>query len=428
MNNLPRGDLYFSYVSFGILAVAGLTINLAISHLMGAGALGIFNQQFAVYIVSSQLATLGIHFSVLRQTSILSAVTDRYSSLVAGLLTALFLSVCTAIVLYVISPFIGVILASESVGAGLPFVAMALVPFSLNKTILAYLNGLPRIKIFASIQAARYLLIVLFIFYFYRFGEPIEYFSKCFFFTELILLTIGLTMVWQPMKFIQLQKLVSLMKMHLTFGVKAAASGIFLEFNSRVDILILGAFSSDVTVGFYSFASTIAEGYYQLVVVLRNLINPKLAALFHTNSQDSIVALIRHNMKLTYFLMLICYFAGIFGVHLLNRIILKNESDSITLVYSILACGIFISSGFFAIETVFIQAGRPSLYSFYIILLTSINLLGNLILTPIFGLFGAAFATAFAFISGAIIINKLAKKYLSLDLWKNLLSVNRNSL
>ncbi|MBU1306362.1 MAG: hypothetical protein KKF33_12705, partial [Alphaproteobacteria bacterium] len=55
--------------SFVILAASGIVINMIVAYLRGAEALGIFNQAYSVYIIASQIAAFGIHYSVLRSAA-----------------------------------------------------------------------------------------------------------------------------------------------------------------------------------------------------------------------------------------------------------------------------------------------------------------------------------------------------------------------
>ena len=59
-------DLLSNYVALAILGVSGLTINIIIAGQYGAAALGIFNQAYAVYVLASQFAGVGVHHSTLK--------------------------------------------------------------------------------------------------------------------------------------------------------------------------------------------------------------------------------------------------------------------------------------------------------------------------------------------------------------------------
>ena len=54
--------------------------------------------------------------------------------------------------------------------------------------------------------------------------------------------------------------------------------------NTRIDVIMLGFFLDDKSVGIYSFAAFFAEGFLQLIIVIQNNLNPKIALLSGKNS------------------------------------------------------------------------------------------------------------------------------------------------
>ena len=62
-------DIAYSLGSFVVLALSGIVINIVITGLRDAAALGVFNLAYAVYIIASQFAVWGLHYSVLRHTA-----------------------------------------------------------------------------------------------------------------------------------------------------------------------------------------------------------------------------------------------------------------------------------------------------------------------------------------------------------------------
>ena len=95
-------------------------------------------------------------------------------------------------------------------------------------------------------------------------------------------------------------------RVHLVYGTKSAVSGMLLELNSRVDVLMIGYFLDDARVGIYSFASTLAEGVFQLLVVLQNNYNPLIARSLTQGAdapgpaQEEFHAMVRRGKRTTY--------------------------------------------------------------------------------------------------------------------------------
>ena len=54
------------------------------------------------------------------------------------------------------------------------------------------------------------------------------------------------------------------LKRHIQFGARSVLGGVAVELNTRVDVLVLGLFTSEAQVGIYSFAAFFVEGFLQL--------------------------------------------------------------------------------------------------------------------------------------------------------------------
>ena len=88
-------DAIAGFVSIAILGISGLLINVLIAHHYNAAVLGAFNQVFAIYILGSQLGTLGVQFSVLKYSAEYSSQKEELQAL---FLTGLMIVVASSLV------------------------------------------------------------------------------------------------------------------------------------------------------------------------------------------------------------------------------------------------------------------------------------------------------------------------------------------
>ena len=110
-------DISWTIGSFFILAVSGIVINLVIATFEDSSALGVFNQSYAIYIIISQMASFGIHYSVLRYSAYYkNNIIERKKILSTASLIALILGSISAIFLFFLAAGIGNILESNRVG------------------------------------------------------------------------------------------------------------------------------------------------------------------------------------------------------------------------------------------------------------------------------------------------------------------------
>lgn len=411
-------DLMWNYSSLVVLAASGILINVVIAASYGSSALGVFNQVYAVYIMASQFAVGGLHFSSLKYTAEHEGQLELqgrifYSALFMAFIAGMGVSLLT----YWSSDLIAGALNSAEVGKGLLLAAPALAFFSINKVLLATLNGLRWMRAFAIGQALRYLLMIGYVIWAAISEAPVYLLAGSFLFSELLLSILLLIMIsprFLPQHFtIDWEWVVR----HAMFGFKAFFSGVFVEVNSRVDIFMLGFFMNDRVVGLYSFAAMLAEGFYHLLVVVRNILNPMLVQLIAGRKLEELRFLVGKTQRIVYPGMLLVALV-IIGLFLPAIELFPNGDefrDSFP-VLIILTTGFWLIAGFIPFDTILTQAGYPGRQSGMNAFGMSSNLILNAILIPEFGAIGAAIATAGSFILATIYLNVLVHRRLGFTL------------
>lgn len=414
-------DLLFNYVSLAILATSGLAANLVIAHLMGEAALGVFNQAFAIYIACSQLAVGGVHISVLR--SVAQAAGDgasQASSVASGLVLALGLGSVLCAVVILSRRLWGSLLGSPEVIDALLWVGPALLLFSLNKTLLATFNGQQRMRLFAVLQALRYVVLVATLSLVAWYRRPAAELSSSLLFAELAVLLAAAPCLLARLKLRRKDVDKSWLKHHLMFGAKGVLSGVFVELNTRVDVLAIGLFSSDAEVGRYSLAAVFAEGLYQCLIVVRNQMNPVLAKLLAEHDPGKIIRMVRRAWRYLYPGMICTYLAGLglLYVVLTYQLRLAEPRDALA-CYAILGAGVLVVSGFVPFDGILLHSGRPGYHTLFTFLVTATNLLLNLALIPVLGIIGAALATALALAVSVIYLSAMMRWQLGFSYLEN---------
>ncbi|MBT4463236.1 MAG: hypothetical protein HOC60_01005, partial [Rhodospirillaceae bacterium] len=70
-------DTAWNYGAFAVMAASGVILNFFIAVSFGVETLGVFNQIYAVYVISAQFAVMGFHDSAQKHTAELDDDTDR---------------------------------------------------------------------------------------------------------------------------------------------------------------------------------------------------------------------------------------------------------------------------------------------------------------------------------------------------------------
>ena len=94
--------VFSSYFSFGIIALAGILINIFILKFYSSDVLGKFNFFYAIMIIFSQFCVGGIQFSVLRHSSVYADDINEISKIVISALFLLIVYFTIILSLYLI--------------------------------------------------------------------------------------------------------------------------------------------------------------------------------------------------------------------------------------------------------------------------------------------------------------------------------------
>lgn len=389
-------DLVLNFLSLGVVAACGILFNVFISILYDAEALGIINQVFALYIVFAQLGTFGLQFSVQKYISSSRGRQEQLEILNASFFSSIIFAIVASFTFYFLAQTVSDIQESSDLYQSIRYASIGLFFYCLNKVILGCMNGLRHMGIFSLLQSIRSLCLILFLFVLYMYGCGKNSLSLVFTYAELTVFCFGLYfLISNRLLKISLVSFKEI-KRQVIFGIQGMLSGILIEFNSRVDILMLGYFMSDKQVGVYSIASTIAEGFLLVLVVFRNNFNPLLAKLYSRNKLNSLSCFVRSWKNKIYGLMSIFSLILISAFWIFSNLLDNKEWISSYPFFIILVIGTFVCSGYYPFLSLLLQAGFPALFSLVIVAGVLLNVCFNYILIPMYGVCGAAIATSVA--------------------------------
>lgn len=398
------------------MGLSGILLNVLLVAYYGETVLGTFNLTYAVYIVVSQLAVFGIQSSVLKHTS--EWVGD-HAQLSAVLSSALWLTAIIAAltcgVVYLAAPTVGRILGSPSVMEGLLCSVAGLWCFSMNKILLAFINGRHFMRAFAILNLCRYASLPAFLILLFVMNVPPAQLPMVLSLTEGCLLIVLLCF---SLRFFSpgLPVLVWVRK-HLVFGGKAMIGGGVVELNTRVDVLVLGLFTNERTVGTYSFAAMLAEGLDQIPGIFRVNLNPLITRMSVAGRRQELAAMIRDFIhKWTW----PAWGVGVLAVAAFPALtwLLRNNLDwwHAWVVFSILTAGVVWRSGYAVFWELPVQSGHPGWQTalFAAVALTNVAL--NVALVPLWGMLGAALATSCSFLLSIFYLKSVVRKLLCITL------------
>ncbi len=409
--NKLRTGMVWNLVPVVVLGVVGLGLNFAIGRWWGTSALGVFNQVTTAYFVLASIGSIGINLSALRAIAQKPDDTSAVAAIVVGaLLPAIVLAAAVTVLMFAGRHMVGGWLESPVVAEGILYAAPGLACFVINKLLISVVNGLGRMRAFAIYTTLRYAMIGVSLGIAGALDLDAIHLPIIWTITEGTLLIALLVEVGLTVKFSRAAGWRPWVVEHLRFGIRGAGSTLLFELNSRLDIWILGAAMSDSAVGIYSMAASLAEGVSQLTTALQVNVNPTIAADLAANRVADVEALARRSRR--------WFVPGMVGVCALAAAMFPFVIPWITgepafaagaVPFALLMLGLAAASPWMPFNQILLMGGKPGWHTIYMLLSVAANVVLNLLLVPIYGLLGAATATAIAFVFSALLLRRVAR-------------------
>ncbi len=416
LKNLFKNKFFSDSVSlysyFIIFSFCGLLIYLLILYYFGVGTLGIFIQVYTFYIIISQVSSLGLHDSAQRSVSILKYKDKRLqeTNKISVIHAAIINGSLASIVFFLISSKIGIFIGSEQVGIGLKSSSYAVFFFTLNKVLLAILNGDRKIRMFSFFQILRSTSILFFILFICVNQYPSYLLSYSFVFSEFL---ISILIIY-PLR-ISIKSLLIISKnkilYHYKFGIKTFFSSFFSEAFIKIDILCISYFMSDKNVGIYSLAALFFEGILQIPTMFRINANPIIAELLYSKNKDKFIKFLKKVCLSSLVLTSVFVISFILVFPVFTIFFSPEQISNTRTILIILLSGLVIYSVVLPFDFIFLQAGMPAIQSALNLVSLLINLSLNIFLINMFGLYGAAIATSIALLFAGINLILLSKLF-----------------
>jgi O-antigen/teichoic acid export membrane protein len=407
-----KGDIVWSILGFLVIGLSGIGLTFLTARFYSTAALGLLNTVLIIYTIYSQIANFGIHFAVIKYVSEYQTNSEVLSSILRSSLLATFVisSVFTIIFYFLIDTISGFFLI-ENLKYALNIICPSIVLFTLNKVLLSYYNGIRSIKSYSIFFAFRFLSWIILLLIFVLNDVPGEKLSYIFLVSEAVLFLILLISVIRVITRKSVSGQMNWFSKVISFGMKSVLGSIFADFNTRIDVLILGMFQSGSVVGIYSFATMFIDGFSQLGIVFRINMNPILTNTYFNSGKDKLKEKIVKVRNILYVVLFgVISFTLIIYPVIIKVAGLNPEYELSFIPLLILSAGLVLSSGYLPFQMIFNQTGFPMYQTMFYLIVFLVNVILNLTLVPLYGILGCAIATSISYISVPFIINLLNKK------------------
>ena len=191
------------------------------------------------------------------------------------------------------------------------------------------------------------------------------------------------------------KKAENFIKKTLSYGWKADLSNILAFVNYKADIFIANLFLGPSAVGVYVIAVAIAEKLWLISQAVSTVLLPRLSQLTtEEEKRKRLTPLVCRWVLITTFIAALVL--AILGGYIISLIFGPHFDDALLPLW-ILLPGIVLTSASRILANDIAARGRPELNMYTSLIVVIVNVVGNIVLIPTYGLPGAAAATTIAY-------------------------------
>lgn len=401
-----------------ILSVCAFIINIFISQKYSSEGFGVYSISFKAYLIISVLASFSTNVMALRYISRFNTEKEREEKCLStaftmALLFSMFIMITGILICFFITKWVDEEILQNCLIVffiGIPF-------FVLNKFYFNVLNGLRKMRLFAFLQALRWLLLAAGVITFSVFFS-FSLWKMCFVFplAECILFVVTALAVKPYFKTRFAWKKTWITE-HFRFGWQSVSSYAITEIHNYTDVFVLGIFTNVSTVGLYSFAADIAKNLFAFTDILQTNFNPIIAELWWKKKLEELNYKIKQLRNFTYLLYApVCLLAVIIYPFLIGYFLNRSDYTESYSPFIVLCLGVFLFSGIRPSTAIPELCGFQKLKLKINLVTLFINILLSGFLSYFYGMMGVALATVFSYIAYSFLLDFTVQKKIKITL------------
>ncbi|WP_299332750.1 flippase [uncultured Psychroserpens sp.] len=407
IKNISKGEFAKKTIFSFALKILGLALSYAfiliVSRCFGAESYGRFSIAFTVLNVFALVFALGIPDATIKIVSDQS-IKSKYHFRKTSLSLIVLSSVIGALILYFSSEFLSEFYKDDSLNRFFIVAAITLAPLVLLRLNYETLRGKKDIVKFGILSHVTPFLIgslvVLIAFYgFHTVDDAII--IKAYAIGVAIALVLSLFWTRNSSPTSNLKKYPVKQLMHYSLPMLATSSFIFIM--GWTDTLMLGYYNDKADVGIYNVVIRIARIAIIAITSINLVLAPKVSELYSSSQFDKMKQMIAKSTKLIFLLTA----PIVLIIVIANKFVLSIFGDEF--IAGGTALVIIMISQFFnamsgSVGQIMNMTGHHKNLRNFTLISAILNIVLNLILIPIYGILGAAIATA----SSSILLNLIS--------------------
>lgn len=294
-----------------------------------------------------------------------------------------------------------ILLSGESLFSGvdvtLLWLALVAFPISLFLAFVSsFFQGLQQFRIFNLVLLLQPIVALTFILSFFVFDlEGVYFVILAYILSALITSMVAVVKLKPLLRVVDAKNIEKECPSFVSYGLKAHLSNIITFLNYKADLFLVNILVGPVGAGVYAIAMQFSEKLWLFSGAVSTVLLPKLSELSSSEAEKSALTpvICRWVLMITALgcLVLVCV------ADLLVRLLFGQEFMTAVPALLALMPGIVLWAGGRVVANDIASRGKPEINLYISVVVFLVNVSGNLILIPIFGLVGAAIATSVAY-------------------------------
>lgn len=421
MSSKARLDVQWALVSLVTSSLAHFLLRLVLGRELGAESLGLYTLAFTIYLLGMQFAAFGIASALTKYVAEFweeHTTVQRYVS--SGLTTSLITGTAMGVVLFLMAPLIAnIFFQMPALEEPIRLIALCFPFIAVQKAVLGTLNGHRRMRSYAFLNIVQNVTVVL-ISILLAIGMGLGVLGAVLGF---VLPTIAISALCPLLIRDSFGNLSSFwdrgaMKVTTTFGFYIMLQSSIAFLYTQVDSILIGYFRDANDVGVYAVAVLFAEILTLVPSAVQRVTVPVTASMYGKGNVAGVRKLFFSTLRKSFLVTLLSAMAITFLAPTLIVLLFNEAYLSCYPSLLILLIGYIVSSSLIAVGATLSSIGKVRIPFRISAASTALNVVLNVVLTPTFGIEGAATATTvsmlvYSFITIAVVNNVLRSRSMS---------------
>jgi len=410
-------NIGWSFLSLVVTLLVGFILRVVLARWLGAADLGLYQMTFTIYGFAILIGTLGIPSALIKFVAEYKENEERLHQVTScGLVNSLFLGVIFSIALFFLAPSLATVFSMPELENLLKILSIIFPFASLYQAQVGVLNGLRRMKQFATLMGGQSILMCIFTVAFVILGFGVEGAISGLVLSIIVACLLGFFLLKGYIGF-NIRNHVQNTKKILPFGVQVLGVNSLSTIETQTDIILIGYFLTAMDVGYYSVAVAIAGLFLSIPMAVQRITYPATSEYWAKNNHSALNKMIDKSMKYCACILLpLALVFWFFGKEIVLLIFGQDFIYAVLPLQILLIGRVIRGSTFVSIGGSLTGVGRPDLSLKIRAISVATNVGLNVLLIPIFGIAGAAIATAASAILGTMLFLALIIKTLTVKI------------